>query len=591
MDEQPVDIVTPNDDLARGDAYHFGGYFGQSLGISFADNLDNVAPTDPKPAYEKDIVYGTIGHFIGDDLSDLTNNVKNGRPNRAIYIDEMDNVLIDQISKMVQKAEGIPGFEYTRNAQLELWILQNLLASRIYHDPQTMKVYILKETDTSAELFEEVEEIKDYLYNYTLAAAQKIVVPPKHVGARERIVALPKHSWEFAHSQAEVWTKKSIVARLRPENETYVIANLNHKQGNDASHNVIAPVDEKTGTIELYLNLDGGLTQFFQIKHALYMSTDSLTSVFMSYVNYILKYSGNINGMTGTFGEDSNQVFINQVYGGAFLSVPAFQRRRNVEYEPIISYDDEVLWLDNIAQVTLRMVRNRRAILIVVETVKDLLNVCAYLRSEGLEALTYGDSLDDSTTRKSLVSGIVVVSSSKGGRGTDWKPSSEVLANGGLHVILSYHPESNREDWQIAGRSGRNGNMGSFQKVLNLKGKNEFQVDLQADPSMASMLVDIADNDREKREAEQLLADRYCRLPRMLIQDHLYANLTDLIRGLFSATGKEIVLSEFGRNGCLNNQNAIPLNTACVYRDSRGSILVEFEGFQYERNCKLWILL
>jgi preprotein translocase subunit SecA len=55
------------------------------------------------------------------------------------------------------------------------------------------------------------------------------------------------------------------------------------------------------------------------------------------------------------------------------------------------------------------------------------------------------------------------------GRGTDIKPEPRVLEVGGLHVLGTERHEALRIDRQLAGRAGRQGDVGSCQFFLSLE--------------------------------------------------------------------------------------------------------------------------
>jgi len=63
----------------------------------------------------------------------------------------------------------------------------------------------------------------------------------------------------------------------------------------------------------------------------------------------------------------------------------------------------------------------------------------------------------------------VTVATNMAGRGTDIKPDPKVLEVGGLHVLGTERHESLRIDRQLAGRSGRQGDVGSAQFFLSLE--------------------------------------------------------------------------------------------------------------------------
>jgi preprotein translocase subunit SecA len=65
--------------------------------------------------------------------------------------------------------------------------------------------------------------------------------------------------------------------------------------------------------------------------------------------------------------------------------------------------------------------------------------------------------------------GWVTIATNMAGRGTDIKPTPEVLAAGGLHVLGTERHEALRIDRQLIGRSGRQGDPGSSQFFLCLE--------------------------------------------------------------------------------------------------------------------------
>ena len=65
--------------------------------------------------------------------------------------------------------------------------------------------------------------------------------------------------------------------------------------------------------------------------------------------------------------------------------------------------------------------------------------------------------------------GAVTLATNMAGRGTDIKISPEVEAAGGLQVLMFEAHESPRIDWQLFGRSGRQGAKGSAQAFVSLQ--------------------------------------------------------------------------------------------------------------------------
>jgi preprotein translocase subunit SecA len=65
--------------------------------------------------------------------------------------------------------------------------------------------------------------------------------------------------------------------------------------------------------------------------------------------------------------------------------------------------------------------------------------------------------------------GCITVATNMAGRGTDIHLGSGVEERGGLHVVMTERHDARRIDLQLAGRSGRQGQPGSFEAILSLE--------------------------------------------------------------------------------------------------------------------------
>jgi hypothetical protein len=70
----------------------------------------------------------------------------------------------------------------------------------------------------------------------------------------------------------------------------------------------------------------------------------------------------------------------------------------------------------------------------------------------------------------------VTIATNTAGRGTDIIMEQESLNNGGLHVLLTFFPSSEREEQQAIGRAGRQGQPGSSQMVLNTESPSIYKI-------------------------------------------------------------------------------------------------------------------
>ncbi len=91
----------------------------------------------------------------------------------------------------------------------------------------------------------------------------------------------------------------------------------------------IVPIDYKnTGCLQDNVHWENGLHQFLQIKHGLRVSTEGMTSNFISNLGHFDKYEY-IFGLTGTLGSQQSKSFLKQTYKiDLMMEVPPFKKRR-----------------------------------------------------------------------------------------------------------------------------------------------------------------------------------------------------------------------------------------------------------------------
>lgn len=69
---------------------------------------------------------------------------------------------------------------------------------------------------------------------------------------------------------------------------------------------------------------ENGLHQFLQIKHGLEVTTEGMTSNFISNLGHFDKYEY-LYGLTGTLGSDESKIFLTEVYKVELMKIPPFK--------------------------------------------------------------------------------------------------------------------------------------------------------------------------------------------------------------------------------------------------------------------------
>ena len=124
-----------------------------------------------------------------------------------------------------------------------------------------------------------------------------------------------------------------------------------------------------------------------------------------------------------------------------------------------------------VADALLRVRGAGRAVLVGTRSVAASEELAAVLEQRGIEHVVLNarqDSEEAAIVARAGGAGCVTIATNMAGRGTDIKLQPEVLARGGLHVILTEFHESGRIDRQLFGRCARQGDPGSYETVIAL---------------------------------------------------------------------------------------------------------------------------
>jgi preprotein translocase subunit SecA len=285
-----VDVVTSSEVLATEGVDSTKKFFGV-LGISVAtNNPDDSYKSGGRECYKADVVYGNIGNFQFDYLRDFSEDLgtRGGREFSVVILDEADNMLLDNGGHIAKLAAPFPGMDILKYIYIKIWEELHVAEEEIVSES------LRKITEFPGN---SSQQYQSAMYGQTPRelerSTDKIAEKIKSTHP-ENIKLIPPYLKDYAKSMLDRWIHNALYAKYScTENREYVIRKV---KGED----FIIPIDYvNTGVTMRNTIWSDGLHQFVQLKHNLQITTETLTSSFISNFGYI-KFYQNIFGMTGT---------------------------------------------------------------------------------------------------------------------------------------------------------------------------------------------------------------------------------------------------------------------------------------------------
>jgi hypothetical protein len=266
------------------------------------------------------------------------------------------------------------------------------------------------------------------------------------------------------------WLKSAKEALYdRHEKDHYVIDLRDIRSGDKVNGIIIVDADN-TGQFMANSRWQSGLHEFLEAKHNLDIEQESISSISMTHPVFYDMYK-HVYGITGTIGSNFEREELKAIYNLTSFDVPTHNlpKRRDL---PTIILETTTEYLNEIARATKECIHNHRPILILCAIIKDTEMMIERLNSiKDVFQILIGNEKNEELVAKVIekagLPGAVTIATNIAGRGTDIKPLLESLINGGLHVLITFYPDSDRVEMQARGRAGRQGQEGSSQIILS----------------------------------------------------------------------------------------------------------------------------
>lgn len=434
----PVHVVTANDYLAQRDAEDLAPFY-RRLGLTVGAVTQAMDLPARRAAYAADITYCTAKELAFDylrdgllqpgDLSPLERRLRaaaapQGPALRGLcmaILDEADTLLIDEARVplvLSQPAAALAEGAFLRHA---LQLAQRLReGAHFRRDAGTVRLLPAGEA-----------ALADWP-----ADPHPLLGHPQH-RASTLVVAIT--AWHL----------------LRRDHD-YVV-----RDGE------VVLVDETTGRTSPGRAWSRGLHQLVELKEGVPATRRNVTLTQITYQRFFVRYL-RLAGISGTLSGAGRE--LRAVYGLRLVRVPPRTPRRVVHHGTRLLPDRASLW-QAVARRVADLHAQGRPVLVGTETVMDSEALSSVLHVRGLPHVVLNarqDSEEGAIIGAAGAPGRITVATSMAGRGAHIALAPEVLATGGLHVILCQLNASARIDRQFLGRAGRQGQPGSCEVLVAL---------------------------------------------------------------------------------------------------------------------------
>lgn len=429
-------IATANDYLAERDS-EFAATVLTPLGVSVGVVLDRHEDHERREAYDCDVTFGTASQFGFDFLRDraklkfATRNKVAQPPTKvqqrklhSIIVDEIDSLLIDEAATPLMISSAPPEIKASQLAGY-LW------ASEHADGAQEGSHFVYRKVEKKVELSE--------------------------TGA-QWLNRLPKPRYPMGMIERREFIERAILVRRDFLREKHYIIN----------DGKLVLVDQSTGRVGEGRQWSQGTQQAIQAKEGIPITMPNGQLARVTLQSFFNSFEF-LSGMTGTAASAASE--FESIYKLPIFPIPTHRVCQRAEY-PALGFLRWKDWLEEIVQQVREMSSRSRSVLIGTRSIRMSELVSSSLTKAGLEHMLLNaknDADEASIVSDAGLVGRVTVATHMAGRGTDIKLSPAVKEAGGLHVILAGLHESKRVDRQLIGRSGRQGDPGSYQVLLCLE--------------------------------------------------------------------------------------------------------------------------
>lgn len=441
----PVHVITVNDYLTARDAREMKPLY-EMLGLSVGAITHELDPVARRGAYGCDVTYCCNKELAFDYLRDRL--VVGRHPNRIqlqlerLYgdatklrqlvlrglcfgiVDEADSVLVDEAR--------VP-----------------LIISGAGGQVPERQIY-----ETALTLARGLERGQDFSFN---GRERSIRLTPQGQAALAKRAQDLKGIWSGPRRREELVRQALTALHLFHRDIQYLVRD-----------DKVQIIDEYTGRVMGDRSWEQGLHQMIELKEECPLTPMQTSLARITYQRFFRRYLW-LSGMTGTAQEVAGELW--NVYRLATVTIPTNRPLQRTWMGERLFATAEHKWdavVDRIGELR----GQGRPVLVGTRSVAASEILSQQLARAKIEHVVLNARQDEgeaSVVAAAGEAGRVTVATNMAGRGTDIKLTRSVAQAGGLHVIATERHEATRIDRQLYGRTGRQGDPGSYEIVTSLE--------------------------------------------------------------------------------------------------------------------------
>jgi preprotein translocase subunit SecA len=441
----PIHVITVNDYLVQRDAELMRPLYA-ALGLSVGVVIAGQNAAERRAAYACDITYCTNKELAFDYLRD-----------RMVLGQSVGDLTL----KMEALSSGSPRTRQLRLRGLHFALIDEADSVLIDEARTPLIISGTAESEINADAVAHALELAATLRagtDYVLSTEERRVFLTEQ--GQHRVAAFAEGRgaiWRGVITREELARQALAAIHLFRKGEQYVIAN-----------DKVQIVDEYTGRIMPDRFWSDGLHQMVEHKEGCVQSERRTTIARITYQRFFRRYR-RLGGMSGTLQPVARELW--QVYRLPVVRIPTAKPIQRIHRSDVVVPSNEAKWKLVVARVATLHERGV-PVLIGTRSVVASERASAELHAAGLRHTVLNaaqDRHEAEVVAEAGQPGRITVATNMAGRGTDIHLGDGVNELGGLHVIMTERHDAQRIDLQLAGRSGRQGQLGSFEAILSLE--------------------------------------------------------------------------------------------------------------------------